>query len=77
MQVACILECRIERALMNMTENERCIPWFYPPLETDTRLCSPFEAEEFKTAIELMSANDCKVNMIIVNNDPVMQQLQK
>ena len=55
------MECRIERALFNMTEERRCIPWFYPPLDGDTRLCSPFEAEEFKSSIEFMSPNDCEV----------------
>ena len=46
-----------------MTEESRCIPWFYPPLDRDTRLCSPFEAEDFKSVIKFMSPNDCEVRL--------------
>ena len=61
LQVSCIFECRIKKALSNMTEGNKCIPWYYPPVNNDTRMCSPFEAEEFKKGIELISVNECRV----------------
>merc|ERR1712079_306011 len=45
-QTACFLECRLEHALANMTVDNKCIPWYYPQLDPDTRMCSPFEAKE-------------------------------
>ena len=44
-----------------MTEGNKCIPWYYPPVTSDIRICSPFEAIEFKKAIELISVNKCRV----------------
>ena len=61
LQVSCIFECRIKKALSNMTEGNKCLPWYYPPVNTDTRMCSPFEADEFKKGIELISVNECRV----------------
>ena len=61
LQVSCIFECRIKKALSNMTEGNKCIPWYYPPVNNDTRMCSPFEADEFKKGIELISVNECRV----------------
>ena len=47
-----------------MTDEDRCLPWYYPPVDLDTRLCAPFEAEDFKHIIDLIPANECRVGMI-------------
>ena len=55
------MECRVTKALSNMTEGNKCTPWYYPPVNPDTRLCSPFEAEDFIRIMELISVNECRV----------------
>ena len=66
-QASCILECQIENTLLVMSEKERCMPWYLPPLDSDTRLCSPFEALNFTRYINKMSYDECKVCMILVD----------
>ena len=61
MQVSCILECRIQKALSNMTEGDRCMPWYLPQVNTGERLCSPFEARIFEKEMELIGGKECKV----------------
>ena len=61
LQMAYILECRIKKALTDMKEKDRCIPWYYPQLTPDIRMCSPYKAEDFKSVIKHISANECKV----------------
>ena len=60
-QVACILECRLKKALTNMEAKARCLPWYYPPVAPDLRLCTPFEARDLKGVMEAMSVNECRV----------------
>ena len=51
-----------------MSEEERCMPWYLPPLDSGTRLCSPFEALNFTNYINKMSYDECKVCMILVEH---------
>ena len=60
-QVACILECRVKKALANMEAEAQCLPWYYPPVAPDVRLCTPFEARDLKAVIGAMSVNECRV----------------
>ena len=55
------MECRIKRVLSNMTNGTECTPWYYPPVNPDTRMCSPFEAQDFTKSMELISLNECRV----------------
>ena len=59
-QLSCTLECRMRQALMDMGEDEKCTPWYLPPVDPDARLCSPFEAIKFNHAIDTMAANVCE-----------------
>ena len=56
-----MLECNIEEVLSNMTNEERCTPWFYPPIDQGLRLCSPFEAIAFKNRMDILASKSCKV----------------
>ena len=47
--------------MANMTVDNKCIPWYYPQLDPDTRMCSPFEAKEFNKKVDIASTNLCKV----------------
>ena len=60
-KTACILECRLEKALANMTDDNKCIPWYFPRLDPDIRMCSPFEGKEFKNNIDVMATTLCQV----------------
>ena len=44
-----------------MTDDDKCIPWYYPQLDPDMRMCSPFEAREFKSRIDVMTLDSCHV----------------
>ena len=55
------MECRIKRVLSNMTNVTKCTPWYYPPVNPDTRMCSPFEAQDFTKSMKLISLNECRV----------------
>ena len=44
-----------------MKEKDKCLPWYYPQVDPDARLCSPFEASVLRTIIDTMSNNKCKV----------------
>ena len=59
-QLSCTLECRMKQALLDMGEDEKCAPWYLPPVDPDARLCSPFEAIKFNRAIDTMAANVCE-----------------
>ena len=54
-----MLECSISYVL-NTTE--RCIPWYYPPVDPEVRMCSAFEARDFNKAIEKMPGGICEVS---------------
>ena len=47
-----------------MMKEEKCIPWYFPPVNTDVWLCSPFEARRFKKEVESMAADECKVTLV-------------
>ena len=66
LQVSCILQCEIEMAISKMNEVEKCIPWYFPPPNPDIRVCSPFEAINFKKEMDLIDDDDeCKVASVI------------
>ena len=44
-----------------MTTEERCTPWFYPPIDSGLRLCSPFETIAFKNRMDILASKSCKV----------------
>ena len=44
-----------------MKEEEKCIPWFLPPVDPDARPCSPYETKRFKKEMESPDAKDCEV----------------
>ena len=61
-QASCVLECHIDHTLTQMSDAEKCLPWYLPPISTDTRLCSPFEARNFTDMIDKLSNNICEVS---------------
>ena len=61
LQAACALECKIEHALSLLNGTERCVPWYYPNVRPDVRMCSPYEAWDFNEEMENGSAN-CTVS---------------
>ena len=60
-QVSCILECNMRKVLSTRVEEDRCIPWYFPPVDPNVRLCSPYEARDFKKDMESIGAHECKV----------------
>ena len=60
-QASCVLECRINHTLTRMNENEKCLPWFTPPISAEFRICSPFEATNFTDIFDKLSNEICKV----------------
>ena len=44
-----------------MEDEDRCEPWYYPPLDPSVRLCSPFEAMAFQKVIDKMPTDVCQV----------------
>ena len=61
MQVSCLLECKIEMAISKMENADKCIPWYFPPPNSDVRLCSPFEARSFNKELDLIDDDGCQV----------------
>ena len=51
----------MEKAISKMKEEDKCIPWYFPPLSMNERFCNPYEARSFKTEIELMDDDECMV----------------
>ena len=47
-----------------MEDEDRCEPWYYPPLDPSVRLCSPFEAMAFQKVIDKMPTDVCQVGKI-------------
>ena len=60
-KASCVLECQIQEALSRMTEQDRCIPWYYPQIDQELRLCSPFEAFNLRSLIDSLPTNLCQV----------------
>ena len=75
MQVSCILECRMKKTIDNMTEVDRCMPWYLPPVDGDVRLCSPFEARIFKKKMELIGERECKVKVFLLFHEIVLKKV--
>merc|ERR1719499_1398868 len=48
-QATCKFECHIQEALLAMKDEDKCLPWYYPQVDPDARLCSPFEARKMRT----------------------------
>ena len=42
-------------------DGENCIPWYYPAVEPDARMCTPYETRDFNGEIENMPSKECKV----------------
>ena len=51
----------MEKVVAQLNESEKCLPWYYPPIDLDLRLCSPFEARDFGNKLEKISHAKCKV----------------
>ena len=60
-KASCVLECQIQETLSRMTEQDRCIPWYYPQIDQELRLCSPFEALNLRSLIDSLPTNLCQV----------------
>ena len=52
-----------------MEDENRCEPWYYPPLDPSVRLCSPFEAMAFQKIIDKMPTDVCQVRGIWWHGD--------
>ena len=51
----------MKKVLLKRNEEDRCVPWYLPPVDSDVRICSPFEARIFKKDMESVAASECKV----------------
>ena len=51
----------MKKVLSIKSDEDKCIPWFFPPVDPDVRLCSPYEARDFKKEMESIAAHECKV----------------
>ena len=58
-----MFECHIKAALSEMNETDRCLPWYYPQVDPEARLCSPFEARMLREKIDTMSNIACQVRV--------------
>ena len=52
----------MEKVVNQLNESGKCLPWYYPPIDLDLRLCTPFEAKDFSTKLEKISHAKCKVS---------------
>ena len=62
-QVSCLLECRIKHVLSLFSDSDKCLPWYFPPVDPDVRLCSPYESRNFSREMEKMAHDVCKVKI--------------
>ena len=44
-----------------MSEQDKCIPWYLPPVDPHARLCSPFEARDFSNEMDKIQDDACQV----------------
>ena len=44
-----------------MKDEDKCLPWYYPQVDQDARLCSPYEAIKLRTMIDTISNKKCEV----------------
>ena len=61
-KASCKFECYIQEALLVTKKEDQCLPWYYPQIDPKARLCSPFEAIEFKKRIDTVSDKKCQVD---------------
>ena len=59
----------METVISQLGENETCIPWYYPPVDLELRLCSPYEAKDFANKLEKTSHAECKVRLLMTYLD--------
>jgi len=59
-QVSCLLECRIKHVLSLFSDSDKCLPWYFPPVDSGVRLCSPYESRNFSREMEKMPHDVCK-----------------
>ena len=57
------MECRIKHVLSLFSDSDKCIPWYFPPVDPDVRLCSPYESRNFSREMEKMAHDVCKVRI--------------
>ena len=60
-QATCEFECYVHLALSAMNKEDKCLPWYYPQMNNEARMCSPFEALAMREKIDKMSSDMCKV----------------
>ena len=57
-----------------MSDQDKCIPWYLPPIDPNARLCSPFEARNFSSDMDKIQDDACQVGYFLYSNelhDPV------
>ena len=59
----------MEKVVAQLKESEKCLPWYYPPIDLDLRLCSPFQAKDFGNKLEKISHAKCKVSQDSIVDD--------
>ena len=62
-KATCKFECHIQEALSVMDDKDKCLPWYYPQVDPDARLCTPFEARKLRMMIDTMSNKKCEVSI--------------
>ena len=45
---------------MNVTE--RCLPWYYPQVDPEAKVCSPLDALTMRERIDTMPNDKCQVS---------------
>ena len=60
-KATCKFECHIQEALLAMKDEDKCLPWYYPQVDQDARLCSPYEAIKLRMMIDTISNKKCEV----------------
>ena len=51
----CIFEC----TLLAASEKYQCIPWYFPTLDDNIKMCNPWEAQEFFYYLHLSESKKC------------------
>ena len=60
-QSNCKLECKVRQVLSVLSEQgkKRCIPWFFPIVETEYPMCDPWEAQAFQEEMKNIGDAEC------------------
>ena len=48
-----------------MKDDDKCLPWYYPQVDPEARLCSPFESRALRETINTMSNKMCQVGALL------------